>query len=182
MTWRNWPQFWRPWVFNWILCRLIGFLFENITCNKSHALKLLMLSSRMLLIITGVTHCHYLGYNHPDMTVGVPSYLQTKGSMNKYKVKKIWNRVDCQRSEKRSKTRKRLKERFINWMKQDTPCKSLRKSSLSSYVQHKNRKNKQLIRLISCRLDAGRLAEGREPLYLNTGSFYSSSFMTDWIN
>ena len=27
--------------------------------------------------------------------------------------KKIWNRVDCKRSEKRSKTHKRLKERFL---------------------------------------------------------------------
>ena len=31
----------------------------------------------------------------------------------KKKQKKIWNRVDCQRSEKRSKTHKRLKERFL---------------------------------------------------------------------
>ena len=34
--------------------------------------------------------------------------------------RKIWNRVDCQRSEKRFKTHKRLKERFLirrNWTK-----------------------------------------------------------------
>ena len=34
-------------------------------------------------------------------------------SLKKKNLKKIWNRVDCQRSEKRSKTHKRLKERFL---------------------------------------------------------------------
>ena len=42
---------------------------------------------------------------------------------------KIWNRVDCQRSEKRSKTM------LFNWTKQDKTCKFSRKSSFSSYVQ-----------------------------------------------
>ena len=52
---------------------------------------------------------------------------------------------------KRSKTHKRLKERFLFWTKREKKCKFSRKSSFSSYVQHKN---KQLIQLILCQLDA----------------------------
>ena len=37
-------------------------------------------------------------------------------------VKWIWNRVDCQHSEKRSKTHKRLKRMLFNWTKQDKTC------------------------------------------------------------
>ena len=56
----------------------------------------------------------------------------------------LWNRVDCQCSEKISKTHKRLKRTLFNWMKQDKTCKFLRKSSFSSFVLHKN---KQLVHL-----------------------------------
>ena len=42
----------------------------------------------------------------------------------------------------RSKTHKRLKERFINRTKQDKTCKFSRKSSLSRYVQQKNKQFK----------------------------------------
>ena len=60
---------------------------------------------------------------------------------------------------KRSKTHKRLKEHFLNWTKWDKMSKkNFRKSSFSSYVQHKN---KQLIQLILCQLHARRLAEGK---------------------
>ena len=61
-------------------------------------------------------------------------------------------RVDCQHSEKRSQTHKRLKERLFYWTKQAKTCSFSRKSSFSSYVQHKN---KLLIQLISCQLDVG---------------------------
>ena len=69
---------------------------------------------------------------------------------------KIWNRVDCQCSEKRSKTHKRLKRKLFNWRKHDKMCTFLRKSSFSSYIQQKN---KQLIYLVS--VGCGRLAEGK---------------------
>ena len=39
------------------------------------------------------------------------------------------------------------KRALFNWQKQDKTCRFSRKSSFSSYVQHKNRKNKQLIHL-----------------------------------
>ena len=69
-------------------------------------------------------------------------------SSNKHAYKQIWSRVDCQHSEKRSKTHKRVKNAF-NWTKQDKTCKFSRKSSFSSYVQHKNRRRQtQLIQLI----------------------------------
>ena len=55
--------------------------------------------------------------------------------------KKIWNRVDCQRSEKRPKTHKRLKRMLFNWTKQDKTCNFSRESSFSSYVQHKKAKS-----------------------------------------
>ena len=54
-----------------------------------------------------------------------------------------------------------VKRTLFNWTKQDKMCKFLRESSFSSYVQHKNRKNKQLIQLILCQLDAWRLVEGK---------------------
>ena len=60
----------------------------------------------------------------------------------------------------RSKTHKRLKRTLFNWTKQDRTYKVSRKSSFSSYVQHKNRK--QTVNSFSlCQLDAGRQAEGK---------------------
>ena len=48
-----------------------------------------------------------------------------------------------------------IKRMLFNWMKQDKTCKFSRKSSFSSYVQHKKQKNRQLIQLILCQLDVG---------------------------
>ena len=69
--------------------------------------------------------------------------------------KKIWNRVDCQRSEKVIQTTQEIKRALFNWTKQDKTCKFSRKCSFPSYVQHKNRKKTQLIQLILCQLDVG---------------------------
>ena len=46
---------------------------------------------------------------------------------------------------------------FFQQTKQEKTCTFSRKSSFSSYVQHKNRKNKRLIQFILCRLDVGGL-------------------------
>ena len=54
-----------------------------------------------------------------------------------------------------------IKRTLFDRMKQDKTCKFSRNSSFSSYVQHKHRKNKQLIQLILCQLDVRRLAEGK---------------------
>ena len=42
------------------------------------------------------------------------------------------------KKEERPKPYKRLKRTLFNWTKQDETCKFSRKSSFSSYVQHKN--------------------------------------------
>ena len=52
---------------------------------------------------------------------------------------------------------KEIKRTIFNRTKQDKTCKFSRKSSFSSYVQHK--KKTQLIQLILCQLDVRRLAE-----------------------
>ena len=43
--------------------------------------------------------------------------------------KKIWNRVDCQRSEKKIQNTQKIKRTLLNWTKQDKTCKFSRKSS-----------------------------------------------------
>ena len=55
------------------------------------------------------------------------------------KNKKVCNRADCQRSEKRSETQE-IKRIEFNYTKQDKTCKFLRKSSFSTYVQQKNKR------------------------------------------
>ena len=54
-----------------------------------------------------------------------------------------------------------IKRTLVDWTKQDKTCTFSRKSSFSSYVQQQKQKNKQLIQLILCQLDARRLAEGK---------------------
>ena len=54
----------------------------------------------------------------------------------------------------RSKTHK-IKRTLFNWTKQDEMRKFSRKSSFSSYIQHKNKTKKQLIQLILCQFDVG---------------------------
>ena len=44
-----------------------------------------------------------------------------------------------------------IKRTLINWTKQDKTCQFSRKSSFSSYVEHKNRKTKNSIYLVSVR-------------------------------
>ena len=66
--------------------------------------------------------------------------------------KQFWNRVDCQRSEKKIQNTQERKITLFNWTKQDKTCKFSREWSFSNYVQHKNRK-KQLIQLILCQFD-----------------------------
>ena len=46
-----------------------------------------------------------------------------------------------------------IKRMLFNWTKLEKICTFLRKSSVSSYVQHKKQKNKQLIQLILCQLN-----------------------------
>ena len=47
--------------------------------------------------------------------------------------KKIWNSVDCQRSEKRSKTHKRLKERFWIWRNRTKHAKKVWNPDFSTF-------------------------------------------------
>ena len=53
----------------------------------------------------------------------------------------------------------RLKRTLFNWAKQDKTCTFSRKSSFSNYIQQKNRKANNTLRLYQ--LDAGRLTEGK---------------------
>ena len=48
--------------------------------------------------------------------------------------KKIWNIVDCRRSEKKIQNSQEIKRTLFNWTKQDKMCKFSRKSSFSSYI------------------------------------------------
>ena len=58
------------------------------------------------------------------------------------------------------KTHKRLqKKTLFIWTKKDKTCNNFRKSSFSSYVQHKNRKTISSTYLVS--VGCGRLAEGK---------------------
>ena len=59
---------------------------------------------------------------------------------------------------KKGPKHKRLYRTLFNWIKQDKTCKISRKSSFSSYVRHKNKKNKQLIYLacVKCWEPGGR--------------------------
>ena len=61
-----------------------------------------------------------------------------------------WNRVDCQRSDKKIQNTREIKRTIFNWTKQDKTCKFSRKSSFSSYVQHKNRKKQKLFFPSAC--------------------------------
>ena len=61
---------------------------------------------------------------------------------------------------KKNRNTQEVKRTLFNWTKQDKTCKFSRKSSFSSYVQHKNRqKKKSSIYLVS--VGCGRLAEGK---------------------
>ena len=96
-------------------------------------------------------------------TSAFSSYLVTLEDLrffppHRYKKKKIWNRVECQHSEKRSKTHE-IKRTLFNQTEQDKTCKFLRKASFSSYVQQYNRK--QLNQLIFCPFDARKLVGGK---------------------
>ena len=62
-----------------------------------------------------------------------------------------------------------IKRTLFNWTKQDKTCKFLRKSSFSSYVQHKNRKRNSSTYFVSA--ECGRLAEAILINPLHTGSF-----------
>ena len=62
--------------------------------------------------------------------------------INSKREKKIWNRVDCQRSEKKIQNTQEIKRTLFNWTKQDKTYKFSRKSSFSSYVQEQNWKTK----------------------------------------
>ena len=74
-----------------------------------------------------------------------------------YTEKKIWYRVDCQHSEKRSKTHKRLKRTFFNWTKQA----NFQGSPLFQAAYNIKTEKQTSYSLSSCQLDAGRLAEGK---------------------
>ena len=76
---------------------------------------------------------------------------------------KIWNRVDCQRSEKRSQNTQEIKRTLFNWTKLDKTCTFSRKSSFSSYVQHKNWKTNNEFNLscVSWMWKAGRRKRAR---------------------
>ena len=79
-------------------------------------------------------------------------------SFQKKKKKNLKQLIASVLKKKRSKTNKRLKKTLFNWTKKDKACKFSKKSSFSSYIQHKN---KQLIQLILSQLDAQRLVEGK---------------------
>ena len=87
-------------------------------------------------------------------------YFEKKKKMKQSWLPAFWK--------ERSKTHEILKITLFNWTKQDKTCKFSRKSSFSSYVQHKNRRKQQQQKTINwlnlCQLDVRRLAErkGRE--------------------
>ena len=62
------------------------------------------------------TH-HVTGANQIHVTANCVVKHAKELSFSKHK--QIWNRLDCQRSEKRSKTQKRLKRTLFNWTKED---------------------------------------------------------------
>ena len=80
------------------------------------------------------------------------------------------------------KNKQEIKRTLFNWTKQDKTCKFSRKSSFSSYVQHKNRrKKKRLIQLILCQLDvAGWQKEQGTGLTLLLGSSYPPPFLRQY--
>ena len=59
--------------------------------------------------------------------------------------KKIWNRVDCQHSEKTFKTHKRLKRTLFNHTKQRQDANFQGNSLFQSYVQYKNKQMTYLL-------------------------------------
>ena len=78
-------------------------------------------------------------------------YEQNVECNGQQKKKKIWNRVDCQCSEKGSKTHKRLKEHFLIGRNR-TKCAHFWGSPL---FQATYNTEKQTIQLILCQLDVG---------------------------
>ena len=71
----------------------------------------------MQLTVVSFFICLYLYSTDIYMQLTVTGSFITGLYLSKKKKKKIWKRVDCQHSEKRSRTLKRLKRSLFNWTK-----------------------------------------------------------------
>ena len=99
-----------------------------------------------------------LAYKHTSLDkrdVWVPESVNKARQPCCFRKKKILNRVDCQRSEKESKTHKRLQERFLI-QRNRTKRANFRGKPLFRATYNR----KQLNQLISCPFDARKLAGG----------------------
>ena len=74
-------------------------------------------------------------------------------------LKNILKRSDCQCSENRSKTHKRLRRTRFIWTKQDKTCKFRGIRLFRATYSIKTEEKKTINSLSLCQLDAGRLAE-----------------------
>ena len=125
-----------------------------ITCRQSSTLHYLQTITYLALPAGNCIPCitcrksstlHYLKSStlHHMLTIIYRAFPAGK------KKKKIWNRVHCQRTEKKIQNAQEIKRTLFIWTKQEKTCKFSRKSSFSSDIQHKNRKTNNSFNL-SC--------------------------------